>query len=92
MPDIPPVETRDHASASSKHLLYIADPMCSWCYGFAPVITEIAQRLAGLAPVRVVMGGLRPGVRWSPRIGQTCMLGSILNGTSTNGKDFTQAL
>ena len=61
MPDIPPVETRDHASASSKHLLYIADPMCSWCYGFAPVITEIAQRLAGLAPVRVVMGGLRPG-------------------------------
>ena len=60
MPDIPPVETRDRPSAS-KHLLYVADPMCSWCYGFAPVISEIAARLAGLAPVRVVMGGLRPG-------------------------------
>lgn len=49
------------APASGKHLLYIADPMCSWCYGFAPVIRTIADRYAGEMPVRVVMGGLRPG-------------------------------
>jgi len=22
-------------------LIYISDPMCSWCYGFAPEISEI---------------------------------------------------
>ena len=44
-----------------KHLLYIADPMCSWCYGFAPVIRAIADRYAPEIPVRVVLGGLRPG-------------------------------
>jgi putative protein-disulfide isomerase len=57
----------DHSIVSNprqlpaKHLLYVADPMCSWCYGFAPAITEVAQRLAGHAPLRLVMGGLRPG-------------------------------
>lgn len=57
----------DHSLASNpqplpaKHLLYVADPMCSWCYGFSPVITEIANQLAEVAPIRLVMGGLRPG-------------------------------
>jgi len=39
------------------HLIYFADPMCSWCWGFAPVIAAAAERL----PVRLVLGGLRPG-------------------------------
>ena len=59
MMDDPDASKRRHSPA--KHLLYVADPMCSWCYGFSPVITEIAERLAGFAPVRLVMGGLRPG-------------------------------
>lgn len=37
-------------------LYYVTDPMCSWCWGFAPVIQEIERR----APVRYVMGGLAP--------------------------------
>lgn len=37
-------------------LIYVADPMCSWCYAFAPEITEIVD-VTGL-PVRMVMGGL----------------------------------
>src|SRR5262245_30506309 len=44
-----------------KHLLYFADPMCSWCYGFAPVITALAEHFAGRLPVKLVMGGLRAG-------------------------------
>ena len=48
-------------SQTARHLLYIADPMCSWCYGFAPVIAAVAGRYRTQAPVRVVMGGLRPG-------------------------------
>ena len=43
------------------HLIYFADPMCSWCYGFSPVIEEIRTTFGRALPVRVVMGGLRPG-------------------------------
>lgn len=43
------------------HLIYFADPMCSWCYGFSPVIDEIRRNFGRALPVRVMMGGLRPG-------------------------------
>ncbi|MCG8469917.1 MAG: DsbA family protein [Gemmatimonadetes bacterium] len=42
-------------------LLYIADPMCSWCWGFSPVIGEIARRYEARLEIDVLMGGLRPG-------------------------------
>jgi putative protein-disulfide isomerase len=45
----------------TPHLIYFADPMCSWCYGFAPVMDEIRRAFGRSLPVRVVMGGLRPG-------------------------------
>jgi len=46
---------------SQPHLIYFADPMCSWCWGFAPVIEAIRQRFGDALPIRLVMGGLRPG-------------------------------
>ncbi|MCC6917282.1 DsbA family protein [Nitrosomonas sp.] len=42
-------------------LWYIADPMCSWCWGFAPVIETIRQEYAAALTVKVLPGGLRPG-------------------------------
>ena len=39
-------------------LYYFADPMCSWCYGFGPALTQFAANHAELPP-SVVMGGLR---------------------------------
>ncbi len=42
-------------------LIYFADPMCSWCYGFSPVVRAMRQRYAGILPIRLIMGGLRPG-------------------------------
>lgn len=44
-----------------RHLVYFADPMCSWCYGFAPVIREIADHFGERLPIDIVMGGLRAG-------------------------------
>jgi len=38
-------------------LIYVGDPMCSWCWGFAPEI----ESLSGDHPIEVVVGGLRPG-------------------------------
>ncbi len=46
---------------SDRHFLYIADPMCSWCYGFAPVIDRLATHFKGRLPVKIMLGGLRAG-------------------------------
>lgn len=43
-----------------KTLLYFADPMCSWCWGFQPVMEKVRQRVDGLADIVVFVGGLRP--------------------------------
>jgi putative protein-disulfide isomerase len=43
------------------HLVYFVDPMCSWCWGFSPVIEAIEKDPALDLPIRLVMGGLRPG-------------------------------
>jgi putative protein-disulfide isomerase len=48
-------------SAATKRLVYFADPMCSWCYGFAPAIAAIAERFENRMPLQLVMGGLRAG-------------------------------
>lgn len=42
-------------------LLYVADPMCSWCWGFWPVMESVHERFGSRAPVSVIMGGLAPG-------------------------------
>lgn len=44
-----------------RHLIYFSDPMCSWCYGFAPVMDQVAERFGERLPIQLVMGGLRPG-------------------------------
>ena len=51
----------ENQPSDALHFLYVADPLCSWCYGFAPVMDQLAQHFAGRLPVRVVMGGLRAG-------------------------------
>ena len=44
-----------------RFLTYYADPMCSWCWGFAPQIDLVAEHFKKRLPVLLVMGGLRPG-------------------------------
>ena len=42
-------------------LFYVADPMCSWCWGFAPVLESVRyETVAAGATLRYVMGGLAP--------------------------------
>jgi putative protein-disulfide isomerase len=45
----------------SRILWYFADPMCSWCWGFAPVISAIKETYADQLKVALLLGGLRPG-------------------------------
>lgn len=49
------------ATRHPRHLVYFADPMCSWCWGFAPVINGLADHFGERLPVTLVVGGLRPG-------------------------------
>lgn len=48
-------------AAEIPKLYYFADPMCSWCYGFQPVIDQIRSEYGDRVDIRLVMGGLRPG-------------------------------
>lgn len=41
-------------------LYYVHDPMCSWCYAFAPVWTQVRQQLPAGLRVQYVLGGLAP--------------------------------
>ncbi len=41
-------------------LIYIGDPMCSWCYGFGPELDKIKAAFPEV-PFEMVMGGLRAG-------------------------------
>ncbi|MFV2000670.1 MAG: DsbA family protein [Acidimicrobiia bacterium] len=43
----------------SLEITYVGDPMCSWCWGFAPVVEKIDDSFD--IPVRTIIGGLRPG-------------------------------
>ncbi|MEZ4884162.1 MAG: DsbA family protein [Chitinophagales bacterium] len=42
-------------------IIYLADPMCSWCYGFSPEITQLKNDYAEKAKFTLIMGGLRAG-------------------------------
>ncbi len=44
-----------------RALIYIADPMCAWSWGFAPVLHEVVET-TGLA-VHLMVGGLTAGPR-----------------------------
>jgi len=49
------------ADVMARSLIYVVDPMCSWCWGFSPVFEEIVQRYHVQVTIQVLFGGLRPG-------------------------------
>lgn len=45
---------------SQASLIYVGDPLCSWCYGFGPELNAVHAALGERAELRVIVGGLRP--------------------------------
>lgn len=43
---------------NKNKLYYIHDPMCSWCWGFHPVLRQLEQQLKNKVNVQYVLGGL----------------------------------
>jgi len=54
-------EQRLDRVTQQRVLWYFADPMCSWCWGFAPVMSAIKETYADRFRIALVLGGLRPG-------------------------------
>jgi putative protein-disulfide isomerase len=52
------MDTRD------LEFVYVGDPMCSWCWGFAPVLEQLEADYD--IAMRTVVGGLRPGASAQP--------------------------
>ena len=52
------------STETDLEFVYVGDPMCSWCWGFAPVLEHLSEHYE--IPVRVVCGGLRPGPSAEP--------------------------
>lgn len=44
----------------TDELIYVGDPLCSWCWGIAPELDRVTSARSDL-PFRIVLGGLRPG-------------------------------
>ena len=43
-------------------IIYVGDPMCSWCWGISPALNRLEKAaVANAIPYRIVLGGLRPG-------------------------------
>lgn len=56
-----PADTPAADAGPDQDLIYFGDPMCSWCYGFAPALDALRQDFGDRLPIRPVMGGLRAG-------------------------------
>ncbi|MEH6625014.1 MAG: DsbA family protein [Motiliproteus sp.] len=52
---------RDFSSPPlSPCLIYVMDPMCSWCWAFAPALRELKTKLPSSIPCHTLLGGLAP--------------------------------
>ena len=52
---------RDKLETSKRQILYFADPMCSWCWGFSPVMKTLIGIYGDRIHITLIMGGLRAG-------------------------------
>ena len=73
-------------------LLYIADPMCSWCYGFGPELSALLARHPGMQ-VDLLMGGLRA---YNTKVMNAAMKDTLRGHwqhvSQASGQPFSQAL
>jgi putative protein-disulfide isomerase len=47
-------------------IFYVYDPLCSWCYGFSPVMKKFKQEYENEYSFEVVSGGMQSGERKQP--------------------------
>lgn len=45
----------------NDQIIYVGDPMCSWCYGLTDELEKLLEHYKNKFSFQLVMGGLRPG-------------------------------
>lgn len=63
--EIPEISNKTESTTNwntDKEIIYVGDPMCSWCWGISPQLNALNRygQQEGI-PFNLVMGGLRPG-------------------------------
>lgn len=79
----------------TARLLYVMDPMCSWCWGFAPVVEALATQAAlGGVELHLVVGGLRREQEMLDEAGRVRILAhwQAVNASTGQSFDFIRGL
>ena len=76
-----------------KELLFVVDPMCSWCWGFAPVMEQLCINLESEYTFSLVLGGLRTKgeMSWDAR-SKAYLLGHWEQVSQRTGQSFSNSL
>lgn len=76
-----------------KELIFVVDPMCSWCWGFAPIIEKLRTTLGGEYRFSLVLGGLRTKgeMTWNDR-SKEYLRGHWRQVSQRTGQAFSDAL
>ncbi len=76
----------------ASRLIYVMDPMCSWCWGFAPVMQALAEQAAAAGvPLHLVAGGLRREQQPLDAKGRERILGYWDSVAQATGQAFDRA-
>ncbi len=51
----------DSRQAPRPRVLFVTDPLCSWCFGTLPEVMRVRQKLSNQVDFDIVMGGLQIG-------------------------------
>ncbi len=70
-------------------IYYVYDPLCSWCYGFSPVIKKLKTEYHDKFDFQVISGGMQTGERKQPVSAiRDYLMGAYKNVTERTGVEF----
>jgi putative protein-disulfide isomerase len=78
---------------SKTQYIFVIDPMCSWCWGFHPVIERLRREYENTYAFSLVVGGLRTkgAMRWDEP-SKTKLKATWQQVADTTGQQFTDNL
>lgn len=90
------MSTRSHWTLklnNTIHYIFVVDPMCSWCWGFHPVIEEMRARYRGRYDFSLAVGGLRTkgAMQWDAPT-KAKLKATWQQVADATGQDFTDKL
>ncbi len=73
-------------------VLYAANPMCSWCYGFAPAVLAVRERFGDAVRITLALGALRAETKPMSGERKAQLEGAWQRVAAASGQPFDHAL